>query len=97
MNCIGLVVLMVYYLAVSSMLALMASLSFASNWEGMFYMLSFGLGTLPMMFGLSMTGKVFSGCLHPYIRKATPYIAVLIAAILIGRGLFIQNQSCCHH
>ncbi len=78
-------------------LALMYSFNGTSKWDGMFYMFSFGLGTLPMMFGLSMTGKVFNGRFHPYIRKATPYIAVIMAAFLIGRGLLIQNQSCCHH
>lgn len=78
-------------------LAVIASLGAPGKMGGMAYMLFFGLGTLPMMFTLSLTGKLVGAKYQPYIRKATPVIAFLMAAFLIWRGIMIQNHSCCHH
>lgn len=67
--------------------ALFTALSFGSLVSGMAYMLFFGLGTLPMMLGLG----VFSGIITPVFRtklnKLVPYFLVLVAVILILRGL----------
>lgn len=78
-------------------LAVIASLGSPEKAGGMAYMLLFGLGTLPMMFTLSMGSKFIGAKYQPYIRKATPVIAFLMAAFLIWRGIMIENHSCCHH
>ncbi len=67
--------------------ALFAALSMGSLQTGGYYMLFFGLGTLPMMFGLGL----FSGFITPLFRtrlnKAVPYILAVVAIMLILRGL----------
>lgn len=54
---------------------------------GMLFMTLFGLGTLPMMFGVSMVGQFLSQAVRSGINKVTPYLAICIACLFILRGL----------
>lgn len=49
------------------------------------YMLAFGLGTLPMMLGLSLLGRTLQ--LRFDFRRLVPFSVALVAVLLILRGL----------
>ncbi len=78
-------------------LALAAAIG-AGNVSGSIgYMALFGLGTLPMMLMISLSGNFFGLKFNRYINKATPYVAMIVAALLIVRGINMTDHSCCHH
>lgn len=51
------------------------------------FMAFFGLGTLPMLLGLQVTGRMVPITLRQKIRKALPYLTAFMAVLLILRGL----------
>lgn len=50
-------------------------------------MMLFGLGTLPMMYGVSLVGQFLSITVRGTINKLTPYVAITIGCLFIIRGL----------
>jgi len=77
--------------------------------NSIFFMAFFGLGTLPMMWSIAFFGNYVSVALRQKIRKVYPYMMMLMACLLILRGMGLgipyvspkvdnQNkivQSCC--
>jgi sulfite exporter TauE/SafE len=74
---------------------------------GVQYMAAFGLGTVPMMLGISLSGRLIPIALRLQLRKAIPVSVFLLASLLILRGLALgipylspdlasANSSCCH-
>ncbi len=55
--------------------------------DGMVYMAMFGLGTLPTMLAIGLSGKLFSPGLRVRLRSAIPVGVCLLAGLLILRGL----------
>jgi len=55
--------------------------------EGLVFMLLFGLGTLPLMYGVSVVGQFLSIKVRSKINRLSPVFAVLIAVLFIVRGL----------
>ncbi|KAA5541163.1 sulfite exporter TauE/SafE family protein [Adhaeribacter rhizoryzae] len=53
----------------------------------MTYMALFGLGTLPMMLLVSLSGKLIKPQTRFFFKKAVPYMACIIACLFILRGL----------
>ena len=51
------------------------------------YMACFGLGTLPLMFGLSLSGRLMPLVWRTRMRQAVPYVASVLAVLFIVRGL----------
>jgi sulfite exporter TauE/SafE len=51
------------------------------------FMAFFGLGTLPMLLGLQVTGRMVSISFRQQIRKALPYLTACLAILLVLRGL----------
>ncbi|TGE17377.1 sulfite exporter TauE/SafE family protein [Hymenobacter elongatus] len=51
------------------------------------YMACFGLGTLPLMFGLSLSGRLVPLVWRTRMRQAVPYAASVLAVVFIVRGL----------
>ena len=51
------------------------------------FMALFGLGTIPMMFLLSMLGNFASLKLKRFINKAIPFVVVIVGTMFILRGL----------
>jgi uncharacterized protein len=51
------------------------------------FMASFGFGTLPMMWGVAFFGNYISIGIRHKIRKAYPYMMMLMACLLILRGM----------
>lgn len=77
----------------------------------MLYMALFGLGTFPLMFILSLSGKLVKPNLRQLFKKAVPYAATFMAVLFILRGLNLgipylspqviktaekTEMSCCH-
>lgn len=77
-------------------LALAAALSGGSVAQSAAYMTLFGLGTVPMMLSISL-GAMFTGNrLRKYFHKLSPWVAVVIAVLLISRGIRAGSEaSCC--
>ncbi|MFM1770539.1 MAG: hypothetical protein RJA22_3068 [Verrucomicrobiota bacterium] len=69
---------------------------------GLAYMALFGLGTLPVMLGISLTGHLLPLSLRLHLARAMPAGVILVAALLILRGLALgipyvsPGASCAH-
>lgn len=68
-------------------LALAGSLSAGTVGGAALYMALFGLGTLPVMLVISISGRIISLNFRQKLHKLAPYAAVLIAILFILRGL----------
>lgn len=68
-------------------LALAGALVSQQVMESVFFMLLFGVGTLPAMIGLGYFGNAIGMQARNVIRKATPFFMAFIAIALILRGL----------
>ncbi len=67
--------------------ALAGAVARGSILSGVGYMAAFGLGTLPTMLGISLSGKIFPLALRLKLRSAIPVGVCLLAGLLILRGL----------
>jgi sulfite exporter TauE/SafE len=68
-------------------IALGTGLSSGSIGEAALYLISFGLGTLPLMFMLSLSGQFLSLQMRRSWQKAIPFIFMLSGIILIYKGM----------
>jgi hypothetical protein len=70
-------------------------------------MTAFGAGTVPMMLAISLSGKLVPASLRLKLRTAVPACVVLLATLLILRGMSLGipflspdisagGASCCH-
>jgi uncharacterized protein len=78
--------------------------------RGSLFMATFGAGTLPAMFTLSMLSNALSGAFREKIRRAMPVVIVSMGLLLILRGLNLgipmvspemssvkpECNKCCH-
>ncbi len=55
--------------------------------KSILFMAFFGLGTLPMMWGVALFGNYIGIGIRQKIRKAYPYMMMLMACLLILRGM----------
>jgi hypothetical protein len=90
--------------------ALFGAIAMQSVSLGTFYMILFGLGTVPMMSSVVYVNSFLSISFRSKIQKAIPYVAILIGILFIFRGLglgipyvspsnlnlFVQQQPNCH-
>jgi len=67
--------------------ALAGAVSAGNILAGTGFMAVFGLGTLPTMLGISLSGKAFPVFLRTRLRRAIPLGVCLLATLLILRGL----------
>ena len=67
--------------------AMAGAVSRGTMLAGVFYMAFFGLGTLPTMLGISLSGKLFPIALRRKLRGAIPAGVCLLAGLLILRGM----------
>jgi hypothetical protein len=68
-------------------LALSSSVIAASPLNGALFMLSFGTGTLPMMFSTVLMGNYLNQSVRQKLQKAVPVLLFVMAALLILRGM----------
>lgn len=67
--------------------ALLAALAVGEVTESVIYMAMFGLGTIPMMFTLSIVGVFLQQKYRLWLSKLTPFVIGIFAILLILRGL----------
>jgi sulfite exporter TauE/SafE len=70
-------------------MALVGAIAMASPQEGFFYMMLYGLGSIPLMTVVIYSKTIFSITFRNKIPKAIPSIVVLIGILFILRGLGI--------
>lgn len=51
------------------------------------FMAAFGIGTIPMMFAVSLAGSFISLNIRSFINRATPYVIIFLGVLFIVRGL----------
>lgn len=78
-------------------LALAGAASSHGVLEGMSYMALFGLGTIPMMLILSLSGSFISLKARNWVQKISPVVAIVLALFLIQRGVMLKENpdACC--
>jgi uncharacterized protein len=68
-------------------IALAGAISAPGVGGAMLYMALFGLGTFPLMFIVSLSGKLISLKMRGLFNRAVPYIGMTLAILFIVRGL----------
>lgn len=68
-------------------MAVAMSVTTASWFNGMLFMVIFGVGTIPMLFTIGMIGNVLSISAKVWINKIAPWIVILIGVLFILRGM----------
>ncbi len=68
-------------------IALAGALVSISPLSGAFYMMSFGLGTIPAMLALSLLGNMISMTFRRRVQKVIPFMIILIGILFILRGM----------
>ena len=68
-------------------IALTGSMASGTIAGAMFFMFSFGIGTLPALLGLAFWGLKLSWQTRKHLQKAVPYVVALTGILLIIRGL----------
>jgi sulfite exporter TauE/SafE len=68
-------------------LALAGALAQTEILDGMLFMILFGLGTIPAMFGIGWMSRYISIEFRNRIKKASPFLIAFFALLLIFRGL----------
>jgi sulfite exporter TauE/SafE len=71
------------YMAIAGAIAV----SSASPFNGMLFMVFFGLGTVPAMLGTSLAGNLISFNIKKKFAKIVPVFAIILAVIFILRGM----------
>lgn len=67
--------------------ALLAALAVGEVLDSVLYMAMFGLGTIPMMFMLSLVGVFLQQKYRLWLQRLTPFVIGIFAILLILRGL----------
>ncbi len=76
--------------------------------SGTGYMAAFGLGTVPVLLGISLSGSLVPLAFRTHLRKAIPVAVICVAALLILRGMSLgipylspklsaAGSGCCHN
>lgn len=68
-------------------LAVFGAIATGSLFEGSFYMVLFGIGTIPLMTSAIYLGKFLNTTVKQRIQKAIPVFVVIIGVLFILRGL----------
>lgn len=89
--------------------ALAGAITRGNIFSGVLFMCMFGLGTLPMMLGIGLSGRIFPPAWRMKLRRTIPAGVCLLAGLLILRGLALGipyvspalvagvPASCCAH
>lgn len=75
--------------------------------SGILYMATFGLGTIPVMLAIGLSGSLMPFSLRLKLRKTVPAAVIVLALLLLLRGMALgipylspnleSKSSCCHH
>lgn len=67
-------------------MALVVALGMQSPLFGSLYMFFFGLGTIPLLLGLMISGSLLPTIRREQVQKAIPYLGILIGILMVIRG-----------
>jgi len=67
--------------------ALIGATAVADLWKSSLFMMVFGMGTIPALVVISMTGRLLTLKYRSLLTRAIPYVSIMVALILILRGL----------
>jgi hypothetical protein len=67
--------------------ALIGATAVADVWKSSLFMIVFGIGTIPALVIISMTGRLLTVKYRSLLTRAIPYVSIMVAVILILRGL----------
>ena len=81
---------MACFLAVSVYMALAGALTQDTAFDGSAYMMVFGLGTVPLMLAIGVSKLFISVRIRNSFRRIVPIFMVVIAVLLIFRGLNVS-------
>ncbi len=70
--------------------ALIGAMSAGDALSGGLFMMSFGLGTVPLMLLISFAGNVMSYKWRYWLNKLNPLVAFMVGALLVLRGVHVQ-------
>ncbi|WP_431209535.1 sulfite exporter TauE/SafE family protein [Puia sp. P3] len=70
-------------------LALAAAVSLSDVWDAVAFMVFYGLGTLPLLLGVSYFGRYIGVSVRGRMRKVFPLVVASVGVLLILRGLGI--------
>lgn len=68
-------------------IALAGALMTKTPVEGAFYMILFGLGTIPALLALSLLGNAFGSILRKRMQGVIPFLILLIGVLFVLRGM----------
>lgn len=68
-------------------MALVVAMGMQSPLLGATYMFFFGIGTIPMLLGLMVSGSLLPAIRRQQFQKAIPYLGILIGVLMVFRGL----------
>lgn len=68
-------------------MALVVAIGMQSPVLGAVYMFFFGLGTIPMLLGLMVSGSLLPVIRRQQFQKAIPYLGIIIGVLMVFRGL----------
>lgn len=68
-------------------MALFGAIAMGNAWEGSFYMMLFGSGTIPLMTAAIYFSGALKGALRQQVQRLIPVFVILIGALFILRGL----------
>lgn len=68
-------------------IAIAGAIGTGNTAEGAFYMILFGLGTIPMMLGISLAGNVLGLAVRQKINKIIPVLVMVVGLLFVLRGL----------
>ncbi|ANQ51131.1 sulfite exporter TauE/SafE family protein [Flammeovirga sp. MY04] len=74
-------------------MAMIAALSTGNAFEGMSYMIAFGMGTIPMMFGVAVAGQFLEAKVRSKVKKIYPVLFLAMGALLMMRAYNIHESS----
>lgn len=70
--------------------ALIGAMSAGDTLSGGLFMMSFGLGTVPLMLMISIVGNILSYKWKYWLNKLNPIVACAVGALLILRGVHVH-------
>ena len=68
-------------------MAIAGAIGTGNTAQGSFYMILFGLGTIPMMLTISLAGNIMSQAIRNRINRLIPVLVIVVGLLFILRGL----------
>ncbi|MCX6278912.1 MAG: sulfite exporter TauE/SafE family protein [Bacteroidetes bacterium] len=67
--------------------ALAGALLSTTPWNGAFYMIIFGIGTVPSLLVLSLLGNFFTAAIRRRMKGSVPFLILIVGILFVLRGM----------